>query len=372
MDMEELKKVLIIINTIDAGGAETFVMKVFRELSQRNYQFDFLINKKDSSFYRKEIESLGGKIYLGYSKSKHPIKCFMTIYKTVKREKYQRVFCVAVHPVGALDVIAAKTAGAKNILVRSTNSNAGGWISSALAGIFRPLMRCYATRMIAPSKEAARWLFGEKAVRKKRVEIVHNAIDLSRFQFNAALRTETRKMLGIKHEQYVIGHVGRFNRQKNHLFLIDSFIEFKKMEPEALLLLVGEGELKHTIENRAVEAGVAEAVRFLGVRNDIPELLMSMDVMLFPSLYEGLPNVIVEAQATGLPCLISDSITKEVILSEWVENDSLKNSPMNWAKHAKKQLKKNEFNKRENATGTLNESGYSITKTAEQMNKFLR
>lgn len=370
--MEELKKVLIIINTIDAGGAETFVMKVYRELSKFNYQFDFLINKKNSSFYRKEIESLGGKIYFGYSKSKHPIKCFMSIYNIVKTEKYQRIFCIAVHPVGILDVLAAKAAGAKALLVRSTNSNAGGWISSILAGICRPLMCHYATTMIAPSQEAAQWLFGKKAIRERKVEIVHNAIDLSKFQFDNTFRMEARNMLGVKNEQHIVGHIGRFNKQKNHSFLIDSFIEFKKMEPEAILLLIGEGELEYSIKNKVAEAGITEAVKFLGIRNDISNLLMAMDIMLFPSLYEGLPNVIVEAQATGLPCLISDSITKEVILSEWVENESINNSPLNWAKHAKRQLEKNKHTRRESAIRSLSESGYSITETAKQIHNFLR
>ncbi len=180
----ETKKALVIINTMDAGGAETFVMKVYRNINREKLVLDFLINKPGQCYYEKEINSFGGRVFRSISKSKHPIKSFCLTKKLVRCENYKAVFCVAVHPMAFLDLFAAKLGGATIRLVRSTNSNAGGWISSLLAALGRPLICRVATSMLAPSTEAAVWLFGRKKVDAGEVQIITNGIEVSDYIFS--------------------------------------------------------------------------------------------------------------------------------------------------------------------------------------------
>lgn len=358
------KRVLVIINTIDAGGAETFVMKIFRCL-YKDIVFDFLINKKDSVFYLDEITSLGGKVYYGESKSRNPIKSFKCTYRTVKG-KYTNVFCIAVHPLGFWDLMAARMAGAKTCLTRSTNSNAGGKASRIIAWICRPLIRWMSDEMLAPSKEAGRWLFGKHAVEKGKVKIITNGIPVEQYRFDEKKRNNKRVELGISDDSFVIGHIGRFNSQKNHDKLLDVFSEFHKKNSSSVLLLIGEGELLQNIKNKVSSLKIEEAVRFLGIRKDIPELLMAMDCFVFPSFFEGMPNAVIEAQATGLPCVVSDSISKDVKQIEDLSFIGLYEPTEVWINAIH-----NASGARDCAIFGLEKGGYSIEKTAQDIYKML-
>lgn len=357
------KRVLIIINTIDAGGAETFVMKVFRCILPHGYIFDFLINKRDSNFYLGEITKLGGKVFYGYSKSNNPAKSFNFIKKTVKENQYKCVFCVAVHPIGFLDIFAAKLGGATTILTRSTNSNSGGKASALLAKISRPFMRRMSTWMLAPSKEAGEWLFGEKAVDNGNVKIIANGIDTNLYIYNEELRWQIRKEIGISDDTLVVGHVGRFNRQKNHRKLIQIFAEIKKREQNSCLILVGDGELLENVKSQVKELQIEDSVIFAGIRNDVPSLLMAFDVFCFPSLYEGMPNAVIEAQATGLPCFVTDTISRDVKITSYVKFLSLDDEADIWADsviHYKN-------SDREKSISAVKNAGYSIENTANRL-----
>lgn len=326
-----LDRVLVIINTIDAGGAEGFVMKVFRCLNKEKFVFDFLINVPNSNFYREEIYSLGGNIYYGYPKSKNPIKSFNCIKKTVEKRKYKTVFCVAVHPLGFLDLWASKLGGADIRVMRSANSNTAGVISRILAILTRPLVRKFATAMVTPSSEAGVFMYGKKALLNNQVSIVPNGIDPGIFLFNEESRMEIRKEFSIRNDTIVVGHIGRFNTQKNHDYLIEVFSQYKSLNSNAVLLLVGRGELEDDVRQKAMSSGINEDVIFAGVRNDVPKLLMGMDILVMPSLYEGMPNVVIEAQAAGLKCLISDRITKEAKITDLVTYKDISVPPAEWA-----------------------------------------
>lgn len=358
-----IKRILVVMNTIDAGGAETFIMKVFRQLNKEKFSFDFLINKKDSNFYLEEIEKLGGKVFYGYSKSSHPIKCFSFMYNTVKNGGYDCVFNIMVHPVGFLDLLAQKMAGAKVRLVRSTNTSAGGKLSKIIAAVSRIFVNGLSTVMLAPSSEAGEWLFGQKATRDKKVRIITNGIDMDSFAFSEQKREKIRSELNIKKEEIVIGHIGRFNRQKNHGFLIDVFDQIRKLNNNAKLILVGEGDEQQKIQNLVNEKGLSQNVLFLGIRNDMPDLFAAMDIFVFPSLYEGMPNVIIEAQATGLPCLISDTITPQAKITPLVTFKSLEETKTDWAQKALGMVS----DKRANFCDAMIEKGYSIEKTVEYL-----
>lgn len=361
-------RVLVIINTMDAGGAETFIMKVYRTLSKEKVQLDFLINKSEKCFYEDEISKLGGLIYRGVSKSKNPVKSFFGVYRTVKNNKYSAVISIAVHPLASVDLLAAKMGGARMRLVRSTNSSSGGgWLSDFLAKIFRPLVCSIATTCLAPSTEAAVWLFGTKAVNDKQVKLIANGIEVDKFIFDETKRIKKRKELKFE-DNLVIGHIGRFNKQKNHMFLLDVFSEVRKKFSKAVLLLIGTGELEDVIKSKAMEMDLMDNIIFTGVRSDIPELLMAMDILVFPSLYEGMPNVVIEAQATSLPCLVSDTITREVAISHLVRFVSLDKPVSFWAECVSSMCGEKVRN---SMKSTFENAGYDISSTSDFLTKIL-
>lgn len=194
---------------------------------------------------------------------------------------------------------------------------------------FKKRMMPYLTHLFMCGEESGKWLYGEK--NKSRFIMLNNAIDAAVYSFDASKREEMRRQLGLTGE-LVIGHVGRFNPQKNHAFLLDIFTSLLKKEPDAALLLVGDGEGMPKIQAKAQELGIAEHVCFLGVRSDVADLMQAMDVFVFPSLYEGLPVTMVEAQASGLPCIISDKVPPECILTDGLVNIMpLSASPEAWA-----------------------------------------
>lgn len=359
------KRVLVLINTIDAGGAETFVMKVFREIRKEGWCFDFLINKADSKFYKKEILESGGRIYIGMSKSKYPIKCFKFIRKIVSENKYNTVFCVSAHPAAVLDIIAAKKGGVKKVITRSANANIDGKLRIFVAKLFRPLINRLSDIKLAPSTEAGVWMFGNNCLKKAELQLVNNALDTNRYCFDSLTRLRIRDSFGLSTQDFAICHIGRFSYQKNHNLLIDIFKEVKSEWSRAKLFLVGNGELKETIENKVKDYGLVDSVKFVGIRDDIPDFLMGMDMMIFPSFYEGLPNVVIEAQATGLKCIVSDRISKEVILTDLVKMFSIKSNisdiVMAVREYYWKTVTREIYNK------ILKDKGYDIQDVAKKM-----
>ena len=189
-------------------------------------------------------------------------------------------------------------------------------------------MMPYLTHLFMCGEASGKWLYGEK--NKSRFLMLNNAIDAVSYIYDLSKREEMRRHLGLA-DELVIGHVGRFNPQKNHSFLIDIFAALLKKEPNAVLLLVGGGEDMTKIQAKAQIMGIAEHVRFLGVRSDVADLMQAMDVFLFPSLYEGLGIALIEAQTAGLPCVVSDTIPHEAYLTDLVDSESLSAPAEKWA-----------------------------------------
>lgn len=324
-----MKRVLCIISSLDTGGAETMMMKLFRTFPSE-YKMDFIVSAS-TGFYEKEVLALGGKIYRVPLRTKHPVKTFVAIKKVVQENNYDIVLKLCDTPKGYFDLVAAKWGGAKRICVRSCNASANmGKVGTLICNIIRPLFNKIATVELAPSLLAAEFTFGKKEVSKGNVYILHNGINLNVFQYSDDDRNNIRKEFGILEDEFVVGHVGRFNKQKNHFFLIEVFKELKKIKPNAKLLLVGEGELKSEVQQCLEANDLIESVIFAGIRSDIPNLLSAMDVFLFPSLYEGMPNTIIEAQAVGIPCVIADTITRDANVTGLVKYISLDEPKEKW------------------------------------------
>ncbi len=326
-----MKRLLCIVSSLDTGGAETFMMKIFRALPQ-NYKLDFVVST-DTGFYEDEVKELGGKIYRVPLRTKQPLQTFKEIKKIVKNNKYETVLKLCDTPIGIFDLLAAKCGGAKKLCVRSCNaSSSESKIKHIIYKILRPFFNVITDIKIAPSRLAAEYTFGGNIVKKGKVIFLHNAVDLKTYYFNEEGRNKIRNEFNIDKNQFVIGHIGRFNDQKNHSFLLDVFKNINEKDPNSVLILVGNGEKKEEIISKIKELDLEKSVILTGVRSDITNLLSAMDVFVFPSLYEGMPNTIIEAQATGLPCVLSDSITKEARITDLLQYLSLEVPSIEWCK----------------------------------------
>ncbi len=330
-----MKKLLCIVGNMNAGGAETFLMKMYRKFDKSKYQMDFCVASIQEGFYEKEILDLGGKIYRITPKIKNPIKNFLDIKNIVKNNDYKYVLRVSQHSLSTLELLAARLGGAKKIAFRSSNTNPGNSkLSLLIHYVFRPFANLITNVKIAPSTEAALFMFGKRVVKNKKFYLLNNGLEIKDYEYSEENRKKIRKELGLKNE-FLIGHIGRFSKQKNHKFLLDIFKEFLKKNSNSLLLLIGIGELENEIKDYAKELNIYNKIIFYGPSNKTSQIYSAIDYLVFPSLYEGMPNVVIEAQASGLECLVSDTITKECNLTNKVKFKSLQDSPKEWSKEIK-------------------------------------
>lgn len=357
------KRLLCILSNMNAGGAETFLMKIYRKIDREKYQMDFCVTISQKGFYDDEIEGMGGFIYHIHAKTDSLSQFKMDIKELVREKHYDYVLRITANGIGLLDLKIAKKAGAKVCSARSSNSNDEGGIKSRIMHrLGQILFLRYVDKKIAPSDLAARYTFGKRAYNKGEITILHNALDLDQYAYNSNARIRIRRALGIQDDAIVVGHIGRFMEQKNHEKILQVFQSVIRIKENAILLLVGNGELESKIRNRSVELKVNQNVIFAGVRRDIPEVLSAMDVLLMPSLYEGMPNTVIEAQATGLPCVISNTITKEANITGNVDYLPLAESNDKWAYKVLDASKR----KRENTKDVFISKGYDIESAAQQ------
>lgn len=327
-----MKRLLCLIGNMNTGGAETFLMKLYRNIDRTKYQMDFCINTKEECFYNREIRNLGGKIYYIPPKSSDVKEFKKQLTELIKKEQYDYVIRITSNAAGFMDLKIAKKAGARVCSARSSNSSDGAsFKAKVIHYLSRLLYGKYVDVKFAPSDLAAEYTFGKTALKKGKVSLLHNAVDLNIYHYYAKGREDIRKKFSIE-DKKVIGHIGRFMHQKNHSFLLDIFYNIKKKEPNAVLLLVGgNGDLEESVRQKVADLGLEDSVIFAGIRSDIPQLLSAMDVFVMPSFFEGMPNTVIEAQATGLPCIIADTITKEANITGLVEYLPLTVSAEFWA-----------------------------------------
>ena len=305
---------------MDTGGAETFLMKMYRQLDRSRYQMDFVVSGEGRGYYEDEIGRLGGKVYRITRKTKDFGTYRRELAAAVRDDGCPCVLRIGSDALSAIDLWVAKGAGARGLAMRSSNASDGkGGFGTLLQKALRRPLTSVADAKIAPSDLAAEYTFGPKAVRCGEVRYLRNALDLDAYAFSAERRVAARAELGIEGDALVVGHVGRFAPQKNHSFLIEVFAELLKGRPDARLVLVGKGELEGEVRAKAEALGALSSIVLTGVRSDVPALLSAFDVLALPSLYEGMPNVVIEAQATGLACVVSDTVTRQADVTGLVE-----------------------------------------------------
>ena len=313
-----MKKIICFVGSMDAGGAETFLMKIYRAIDKNKYQFDFIVNVKKECFYDAEIKKMGGHIYYSPPKSQKPFENIRKNLKIIENTHYDAALRMTSHSLGTIDLLVAKFAGVKKLILRSTNAgNTENKFSFVLHKFFLFLPKYIPNIKLAPSKLAAEYLWGGGCLKNGNVKILNNGIPLGEYVFSQKMRNKKRLELGIN-DNFVIGHIGRFNFQKNHQFLLRIFAEIYKKDNNVRLLLIGKGELEGQIRVQIEKLKIREAVIFTGLRHDVPGLLMAMDVFVLPSYFEGMPNVVIEAQMTGLRCLVSDKVDSGVKITNFV------------------------------------------------------
>lgn len=320
-------RVLQIIGIVCGGGVEAVIMNYYRHIDRSKVQFDFVVDGYEKTILDDEIESLGGKVYHVEPYKKNIFRYMSQIYHIVRDNHYDIVHS-NMNTLSVFSLFPAWLAGAhQRILHNHSTAVRSEGMRSVMKTILRPFAPLFANRYAACSKLAGDWMYGKKMMASGKVTVINNAIDLNEYAFSPELRQQYRQKLNISDDAFVIGHVGRFMYQKNHAFLIDAFREVARKNPKAILMLVGDGELRPEIEKKVQSYGLAEKVRFLGLRKDVKALYNCMDVFVLPSWYEGLPVVSIEAQANGLVCFFSSNVTQESKILSSTKFFSLDSAP---------------------------------------------
>lgn len=362
-------RVLNVTECMQAAGIESFIMNVYRRIDKNKIQFDFMVMREEKEYYEDEILKLGGK---KYSINRMYIKSTLfrvlmetiDLYKFLKKNNYEVIQIHTGTPLRVFYLIAAKRAGVKMRIYHSHSAEVKGvhkgkFIKKKVFNILKLFISKYATNLFACSRAAGIWMYRKKD--QKRVEIINNAIDINKFKFDADIRNIYRKNMKVT-DCTVIGHVARFNHQKNHTFLIDAINEVIKENPKIVLWLIGNGKLENEIKEKVKKLNLEKNVFFLGIRDDVNCLMQAMDMFVLPSNYEGLPVVGIEAQASGLDTLFSTSVTNEVCITQncyflELDVDKWKNRIIELSK----------MNHSRDTVKYVKENGYDIMDTVEKL-----
>lgn len=361
--MNEPIRVLQVVTHMNRGGLETMLMNYYRQLDREQVQFDFLTHRPYDGDYGEEIQVLGGRIF--HLPALNP---FSSSYKKTLGDFFDthpeyKVIHVHQDCLSSVILKVAKQHGVKVRIAHSHCSSQDKDVKYPIKLFYQRFIPRYATDLMACGEDAGNWMFlGAK------FRVLNNAIDANAYVYNKEKRQQQRVKWGVQDDATVYGHVGRFSPQKNHIFLIDIFYEIAKKRPDSVLLLVGNDteEKAPEIKEKVKILGLAEKVIFTGLRKDVVDLLQVMDVLVFPSNYEGLPVTLIEAQAAGLPCLISDKVPIECKKTDLVQQIALSEGAEVWAEKAIKASK----TERRNTVEEIKRAGFDIGANAEWLQKY--
>ena len=314
---------------MDCGGAETMIMELYRNIDRTKIQFDFVVHTEKKGYFDDEICSLGGRIFRVPKFSYQTIIKYRNRWNKLLSEHTEwTIIHGHVRSTASIYLSIGRKLG-RYTIAHSHSISSGKGLSSVVKDLLQK--RIKADYYLACSEAAGKWLFGEQIVCSDKFSVLHNSISSNKYIFDEQIRKNTRNELNCK-DAFLVGHVGSFYDVKNHCFLLDVFKVICEKKPLSKLILVGDGYLKEKIEMRVKELCISDKVIFTGVRSDVNKLLMAMDVFVFPSKFEGLGMVIIEAQATGLCSVISDKVPNEAIITEGlVSVKSLNDTPKQWA-----------------------------------------
>lgn len=348
-----------------SSGVMSVVMNYYRHINRNKIQFDFLYFKELENTYKREIEDLGGNVFL-ISKPSLSRK-FKKELDVILSNQENRYTALHIHEVYLTFLLApvAKKFGISNIITHShTTMYSDKRISSVRNRILCSRLKKHANCYFACSKAAGDFLYGKKSVINGKVTVINNAIICEKFSYSESTRNKIRKILKLE-DSFVIGHVGRFNEAKNHIFLIKVFSEITQKKKNAKLILIGEGPIENRIKKLVGELGLENRVLFLGTRADVNELMQAMDVFLFPSLFEGFGIALIEAQVAGLPCFASKTIPAEVKVTKLVKYLDINASSKLWSDSVVNVL----INNRGNMLENVRNAGFDIKSEAPKLER---
>lgn len=359
--MNKIIRILHIVPNMQAGGLETLIMNIYRNIDRTKVQFDFLVHYKGDYFYDEEIRSLGGKIYkLSLRDDNNFVKYLKDLDTFFKNHKEYKIVHGHMESLGQFYFRVAMKNGVPIRIAHSHNSSTENTIKGKIKGVLLKRYPIYATDFFACSEQAGKYMFGNR-----KFHVLKNAIILKNFEFDSHVRQEVRKELALE-DKVIIGHAGRFCEQKNHRFLIDIFEKITDMDSRTVFILIGAGETEKEIRQIVSDKGLSDRVMFLGVRNDINRLYQAMDCFVFPSLFEGLGIVAVEAQCSGLPVIASDVIPLEAAVTDRIQYLSLNQSKEQWAKTVIQSI----GTERKSEIDNVRKAGYDVAEIAMKLQTY--
>lgn len=369
--MNKPLKVLFFIDRLRLGGIQMLAYDILKHNDPSLMNLEIL-NLDDGQQYplTQTLKDMGVTIYQLKGAWMHTPLDFPHYFKSVDKffKEHHDYDVVHMHS-SSKNYYILKCAAKWGIPVRVAHSHNTGFQSKnplviALGNMMMMPMKKYATHWAGCSKLACEWLFGKGCVEQGKAKVILNGIDSTLFVYNEHTRNEIRKEMNLE-DKFVIGHVGRFVNQKNHTFLLDIFAEVVKIQPKAILMLIGTGELMEAMKQKASNLGIADKILFMGFRDDRERYMQAMDAFLFPSLYEGLSVTLVEAQAAGLPVFASDSTTNETQFSTHMQFLSLNQTASEWATA----IVKKGFVERKNMTEEVKKANFEIRTMVENLYK---
>ena len=344
------------------SGVDSVVMNYYRHIDRSRVQFDFFMDGYNKTLIDEEILDLGGRI-IKLEPYENSMRTNMKQCRTAFAEGQYTIVHSHLNTLSCFPLYAAFRAKVPIRIAHShSTTSRGEWKRNLMKQALRLFSKTFATHYAACADYTARWLFGSQTVQDGKVHLIQNAIDTVRFSPNEAARQRIRKEFHLEN-RFIIGHIGRFAFQKNHELLIRVFAEVYRQNPNAALILIGTGELEADIRSLVKALDIEHAVFFTGIRRDIPDFLNAFDVFFLPSRYEGLPVVGIEAQAVGLPCLMSDAVTKDTAITPLVEFFPLHADIEAWAQ----KLLSYEHTQKRPYPDLLRASGFDIHHAAQDL-----
>ena len=357
--MNEPIRVLHVVTHMNRGGLETMIMNYYRKIDKSLIQFDFLTHRPidEKKDYEDEILNMGGRIYHISRLNPFSPAYHSSLDSFLKKHPEYSIIHVHQDCLSGIILRHAKKAGIPVRIAHCHSSNQDKNLLYPIKLFYKRNIRKYATKMIACGEVAGKWMFGLESS----FDVLPNAIDSEQYTYSHETRMRLRKELKIAPDTLVIGHVGRFCTVKNHSFLIDVFKEVLNINSNALLVLVGQGETMDYARSKVHDLDMDAKVLFLGLRKDVAELLQMMDVFVLPSIYEGVPVSIIEAQAAGLKCVISSGVPLDCKVTNLVTQLDLEKGIDVWSQ----QIISNSVYQRMSTSEQINKAHYDIVENVK-------
>lgn len=353
-----MKRVLTVITTafVPTGGLAGVVMNYYRQIDKSNLLIDIASTNELPESLSKELAPNGSSYYCLGRRSR-----ILTYYLRLRKlcKGYDIIHVNGNSATTTLELLAAKFAGIK---VRINHNHTSIPDHKFMSDCLHPLFNRLVTYKVACSDQAGNWLYGKGEFR-----VLRNAVDVERFQFSAQKRDEIRRSLGIRDDCMVLGHVGKIYKPKNHPYLIRIFAEYKKLNPNSKLLLIGDGVMRHEIEQLVDELNVRNDVIFAGLRTDISDMVQAMDFFVFPSIWEGMPLAVLEALSSGLPCIISDHISSDLMIGPHIHSLKIESDPQEWAQFMASYQLPSRSKACKESSAAITKAGYNIRTEAVRL-----